>query len=93
MRMIQKLKALEKAVVFLRWATDAEFGKIKYVGSDFIEFEILDMDTMEYSETVLINSQLILEVMISGFEVSRVIAELSAKITPSHIDLGNLSAE
>ena len=34
MRMIQKLKALEKAVVFLRWATDAEFGKIKYVGDD-----------------------------------------------------------
>ena len=41
MRMIQKLKALEKAVVFLRWATDAEFGKIKYVGDDFIEFDIL----------------------------------------------------
>ncbi len=86
MRMIQKLKALEKAVVFLRWATDAEFGKIKYVGDDFIEFEILDMDSMEYTETVLINSQLILEVMISGFEISRVIAEMSAKITVSDLD-------
>ncbi len=86
MRMIQKLKALEKAVVFLRWATDAEFGKIKYVGDDFIEFEILDMDSMEYTESVLINSQLILEVMISGFEISRVIAEMSAKITVSDIE-------
>ena len=86
MRMIQKLKALEKAVVFLRWATDAEFGKIKYVGDDFIEFDILDMDTMEYSETVLINSQLILEVMISGFEIARVIAEMSAKITVHDLD-------
>ncbi len=86
MRMIQKLKALEKAVVFLRWATDAEFGKIKYVGDDFIEFDILDMDTMEYTETVLINSQLILEVMISGFEIARVIAEMSAKITVSDLD-------
>ena len=86
MRMIQKLKALEKAVVFLRWATDAEFGKIKYVGDDFIEFDILDMDSMEYTETVLINSQLILEVMISGFEISRVIAEMSAKITVQDLD-------
>lgn len=86
MRMIQKLKTLEKAVVFLRWATDAEFGKIKYVGDDFIEFEILDMDSMEYTESVLINSQLILEVMISGFEISRVIAEMSAKITVSDIE-------
>ncbi len=40
-------------VVFLRWATDAQFGKLKYVGEDFIEFEILDMDSMEYTETVL----------------------------------------
>ena len=86
MRMIQKLKAFEKAVVFLRWATDAEFGKIKYVGDDFIEFDILDMDSMEYTETVLINSQLILEVMISGFEISRVIAEMSAKITVHDLD-------
>lgn len=87
MRMIQKLKALERAVVFLRWATDAEFGKIKYVGDDFIEFNILDMDTMEYTDTVLINSQLILEVMVSGFEISRVIAEMSAKITVSDLDI------
>ncbi len=80
MRMIHKLKAFEKAVVFMRWATDAEFGRIKYVGEDFVEFEILDMDDMEYKEVVLINSQLILEVMISGFEISRVIAEISGKL-------------
>ena len=38
MRMIQKLKLFEQTVVFLRWATDAQFGKILYVGEDFIEF-------------------------------------------------------
>ena len=81
MRMIQKLKALEKAVVFLRWATDAEFGKIKYVGDDFIEFDILDMDSMEYTETVLINSQLILEVIVSGYEVARIIAEIAVNLS------------
>lgn len=80
MRLIQKLKILEKAVVFMRWATAEEFGRIKYVGDDFVEFEILDMDSMEYVETVLINSQLILEVMIGGIEIARVVAELSARL-------------
>lgn len=78
--MIQKLKGLERAVVFLRWATDAQFGKLKYVGEDFIEFEVLDTDSMEYTETVLINSQLILEVIVSGYEVARIIAEIAVNL-------------
>ena len=82
MRMIQKLKGLEKAVIFLRWATDAQFGRLKYVGEDFIEFEVLDTDSMEYTETVLINSQLILEVIVSGYEVARIIAEIAVNLTP-----------
>ena len=85
MRMIQKLKLFEKSIVFLRWATDAEFGKILYVGEDFVEFLVLNPDTMEYGDKILINSQLILEVMISGFEISRLIAEISAN-TPLSTD-------
>ena len=85
MRMIQKLKALEHAIVFLRWATDADFGRIKYVGEDFIEFEVLDPDSMEFKEAFLINAQLILEVMISGFELSRIVAEVSHNL-PSGTD-------
>ena len=84
--MIQKLKLFEKTVVFLRWATAAEFGKILYVGEDFIEFLCLNPDTMEYGDKVLINSQLILEVMVSGYEVSRLIAELSANAIGTETD-------
>ena len=73
-------------VVFLRWATDAEFGKILYVGDDFIEFLCLNPDTMEYGDKILINSQLILEVMVSGYEVSRLIAELSINSTMTEMD-------
>ena len=80
MRMIQKLKGLERAVVFRRWATDGQFGRLKYVGDDFVEFEVLDTDSMEYTETVLINSQLILEVIVSGYEVARIIAEISVNL-------------
>ena len=88
--MIQKLKLFEQTVVFLRWATDAEFGKILYVGEDFVEFLVLNPETMEYGDKVLINSQLILEVMVSGYEISRLIAEISAKVN-SHIDTDNIS--
>lgn len=36
---------------------------------------------MEYSETVLIHSPLILEVAIGGADVQRIVAEVSSKIT------------
>ena len=70
----------------VRWATAAEFGKILYVGEDFIEFLCLNPDTMEYGDKILINSQLILEVMVSGYEVSRLIAELSANAVTTDTD-------
>lgn len=90
MRMIQKLKLFEQTVVFLRWATDAQFGKILYVGEDFIEFLVLNQETMEYDDKILINSQLILEVVLSGYEVARLIAEISAKAS-SASDFNDLS--
>ncbi|MBR1616934.1 hypothetical protein IJ670_02170 [bacterium] len=68
-------------IVFMRWATDAEFGKITYVGDDFVEFITLDPETMEYGDKILINSQLILEVVVSGYEISRLLAEISAKVS------------
>ena len=88
--MIQKLKLFEQTVVFLRWATDADFGKILYVGEDFVEFLVLNPETMEYGDKILINSQLILEVMVSGYEISRLIAEISAKVN-SPLDKDNIS--
>ena len=90
MRMIQKLKLFEQTVVFLRWATDAQFGKILYVGEDFIEFLVLNQETMEYDDKILINSQLILEVVLSGYEVAKLIAELSVKAA-NPLDINDLS--
>ncbi len=66
--------------MFLRWATGAEYGKVVYVGDDYIEFNIIDIDTMEYRETVIINSQLILEAVFGGPDISRIIAEISSMI-------------
>lgn len=80
MRLIQKLKQFERQYVFIRWATAEEYGKLKYVGSDFVEFEVINVETMEYVETVLINTQLILEVIIGGADISRIIAEVSSRL-------------
>lgn len=80
MRLIEKLKELENNYMFIRWATGGEYGKLVYAGDDFVEFEIIDVDTMEYSETVLIHAPLILEVSIRGADVARILAEVSSKM-------------
>ena len=81
MRMLERLKDFEKQYLFLRWVSGNEYGKLEYVGDDFIEFSIIDVDTMEYRETLLINSQLILEAAFGGADVSRVVAEISSQLT------------
>ena len=82
MKLIEKMKVFEEQYVFLRWATGAEYGKVITVGEDFIEFNILDVDTMEYRETVIINSQLILEAVFGGPDISRIVAEISSMLPP-----------
>lgn len=78
MKLINRMKMFEQKYVFLRWATGAEYGKITYVGDDYVEFNIIDVDTMEYRETVMINSQLILEAVFGGSDISRIVAEISS---------------
>lgn len=80
MRLVNKLKQFERQVVFLRWADNSAYGKLKYVGSDFVEFEVLDTEEMEYVETVLINSQLILEVVCKSTDIARIVAEFSSRL-------------
>lgn len=81
MRLVEKLKEYENQYMFIRWATGGEYGKLVYAGDDFIEFDTINVDTMEYSETVLIHAPLILEVSIGGTDIARILAEVSSKIT------------
>lgn len=81
MRMLERLKDFEKQYLFLRWVSGNEYGKIEYVGEDFIEFSVIDIETMEYRETLLINSQLVLEAAFGGADVSRVVAEISSQMS------------
>lgn len=81
MRLVEKLKEFENQYMFIKWATVGEYGKLIFAGDDFIEFNIINVDTMEYSETVLIHAPLILEVAIGGADVQRIVAEVSSKLT------------
>ena len=80
MRLIDKLKGYENQYVFMKWAMNGEYGKIKYVGEDYVEFDVVDADTMSYRETMLIYAPLILEVAIGGADISRIVAEISSQL-------------
>ena len=80
MLLTQKLKSLEKQIVFMRWGTTAGYGKINYVGKDFVEFFVIDEDCLEYTETVIINPNLILEIVLGSPDISRVIAAVSCNL-------------
>lgn len=89
MNLVQKLKQFERQMVYLKWAGDEGYGKINYVGYDFVEFEVLDVDSMEFVEKLLLNSQLILEVVVRSSDVSRVIAEYSSSLPPAATEPNN----
>jgi hypothetical protein len=76
MNLIQKLKSYERKIVFMRWETTEEYGRIKYVGNDFIEFEIIDRDDLDYHEIVLVNPNLIIEVVIASPDLDRMVVEI-----------------
>ena len=80
MKLIEKLKEYENQYMYIHWATGGEYGKLISVGDDYIEFNIFDMETMSYKETVLIYSALILEVCIGGADIARIIAEISSRM-------------
>ncbi|MBQ8887233.1 MAG: hypothetical protein IJY61_05985 [Candidatus Gastranaerophilales bacterium] len=83
MRLVDKLKQFERQLVFMKWGTSEGYGKLNYVGCDFVEFEVFDTDELEYTDKIIINAQLILEVVVKGSDISRILAEYSASL-PEH---------
>lgn len=75
MRLVERLKQYEQNIVYLNWASSGEYGKINYVGCDFIEFTVLDIDKLEYTDKIMINNQLILSVLVVSADLDRISAE------------------
>ena len=86
MRLVDKLKMFERQMVFLKWGSCEGYGRLNYVGTDFVEFEIFDTDELEYTDKLLINAQLILEVVIKGSDIARILAEYSATLPEQNND-------
>ncbi|HBG50160.1 MAG TPA: hypothetical protein DDW90_11850 [Cyanobacteria bacterium UBA9971] len=80
MNLVQKLKSYERKIVFMRWEDTEEYGRIKYVGRDFIEFEIIDREDLDYHEVVLLNPNLIIEVIIASPDLDRVVVEVCSNL-------------
>lgn len=80
MLLIQKLKSLEKQIIFIRWIDGEEYGKLQYVGNDYIEFTVINSDH-EYDETLLLRPNTITEIIYGGTEINKIIAEVSSKLT------------
>ena len=80
MKLVEKLQEYENQYMFIRLATGGEYGKLISTGEDYIEFNVVDIETMAYKETVLISSHLILEIAIGGADIARIIAEISSQI-------------
>lgn len=81
MKLVEKLKEYENQYMFIRWATGGEYGKLISVGEDFIEFNIIDIETMNYRETILLYAPLLLEISIGGADIARIIAEVSSQMS------------
>lgn len=81
MRLTDKLREYENQYMYVKWATGGEYGKLVSTGDDFIELNVINVETMEYAETLIIYSPLILEVAIGGADIHRIVAEVSSKLT------------
>ncbi|MBO7673317.1 hypothetical protein J6S88_07930 [bacterium] len=81
MRMLEKLREYESQYVFVKWAFGGEYGKLLSVGDDYIELAIIDVDTMEYRETLMIMSSLIFEISLGGADIARIVAEVSSRMS------------
>mgnify|MGYP006886784186 FL=1 len=80
MKFVEKLKELEGQYMFMKYAGGSEYGKLVYVGEDFFQFDVFDVTTMAYSETLYANPRLVLEVMVGGSDIQRIVSEVSYQI-------------
>ena len=79
MRLFNRLKLLEGQYMFVKWVGGCEYVKLVHAESDFFEFNIIDIETMEYKETILMRPNLLLEITFGGPDVQRVLAEMCCK--------------
>ncbi len=81
MRLLNRLKLLEGQYMFIKWVGGCEYVKLVNASVDFYEFDIIDIESMEYKETILIRPNLLMEITFGGADVQRVLAEMCCNIS------------
>ncbi|MBR2526394.1 hypothetical protein IKE67_08010 [bacterium] len=81
MRLLNRLKLLEGQYMFIKWVGGCEYVKLINAAVDFYEFDIIDIETMEYKETIMIRPNLLMEVTFGGPDVQRVLAEMCCNMS------------
>ena len=76
----QRFKLFTGQYMFIKWVGGSEYVKLINVGDDFYEFDVIDIDSMEYQETLMIQHNLLLEVTLGGADVQRILAEMSCNL-------------
>lgn len=76
----QRLKMFTGQYMFIKWVGGSEYVKLINVGDDFYEFDVIDIDSMEYQENLMIQHNLLLEVTLGGADVQRILAEMSCNL-------------
>ncbi|MBR1907308.1 hypothetical protein IJ818_00020 [bacterium] len=86
MRLLNRLQMLEGQYMFIKWVGGCEYAKLVNVALDFYEFDVIDIETMEYKETVMIRPDLLMEVTLGGADVQRVLAEMCCNMPSASRD-------
>ena len=81
MSIVQRLKMLEGQYMFIKWIGGNEYVKLLHSEEDFIEFNVIDIETMDYKETLMIRPNLLMEVTFGGSDVQRILAEMSCNLS------------
>lgn len=81
MRLLNRLKLLEGQYMFIKWVGGCEYAKLVSASIDFYEFDIIDIESMEYKETIIIRPNMLMEITFGGADVQRVLAEMCCNIS------------
>ena len=81
MSLVQRLSFLEGQYMFIKWVGGNEYVKLIHSEEDFLEFNVIDIDTMDYKETLMIRANLLMEITLGGADVQRILAEMSCNIS------------
>ncbi len=86
MRFYSKIKTIWNVNTCSSLGNAEEYGKLKYVGSDFLEFDVIERRLNGIQGNRAYQQQLVLEAVVGGADISRIVAEVSSQLPSPNKD-------